>query len=99
MAGYCCFDPQSVWYRVSQKKLGSSVYANISSLSSHFEITKDSFKICTQLKGEYWSLGLGDSWYTCDQFHMKNGPNQTFLFELLGFEVGRGGDNATPRVK
>ena len=45
MAGYCCFDPQSVWYRVSQKKLGSSVYANISSLSSHFEITKDSFKI------------------------------------------------------
>ena len=32
-------------YRVSQKNLGSRVYANVSSESSHLEITKDSFEI------------------------------------------------------
>ena len=35
-------------YRVSQKKLARSVYANISSKSSHLEITKGSFEI-------YWT--------------------------------------------
>ena len=41
-------------------------------------------------------FGLGHSQYPCDQNHKKIGPNQTFLLELRGFKVGRGGINEPP---